>query len=92
MAREQRLQRAWDVSEDGVGVLRGKEEDDDRKMCEPACVQHRKRSCRPERAGSVSGRVVGSREPGARKGSVEPADGFWTTRVSQRGPREKVYP
>ena len=60
-------------------------------MCGPTCVQHRKHSCRPARAGSVSGKVVGSRGPGARTGSVEPADGFWTTRVAE-GPEGRYTP
>jgi len=47
----------------------------------------------PARAGSVSGSVVGSNGPGARTGSVEPAGGFWTTRVREGWyavPREAV--
>ena len=43
----------------------------------------------PARAGSVSGRVVGSRGPSVRTGSVEPAGGFCTARALQRG---KVCP
>jgi len=79
-AASKRLQRALDVTEDGVGEFRGKEEEGEgRKKRGPPCVQHR------ARAGSVSGDIVGSSGPGARTGSVEAAGGFWTAMVLKRG-------
>jgi len=51
LRRERASAARLDVTEDGVGEFRGKEEGEGRKKGAPPCVQHR------ARVGSVSGNV-----------------------------------